>query len=187
MIAIRIGGGLYGTARLPSRPGVAGAAGARASGRDWPASALVEADRRLLDRRALQRPGRGAIDLDARHPAEPALVVIEEDQLVGAGASLPATLALPLDQYLDRLAEQRRVDLGRDSLLHPLDGVQPLALERSRHVVGPLGCLRAGARRVHRDVDDVEADPLEQVERGLELEVGLAAHADDDVGRERDA
>ena len=43
-----------------------------------------------------------------------------------------------------------------------------------------------GPRRVGRGEDLVVADRLEQVERRLELRLGLAAEPDDDVGRDRD-
>ena len=65
--------------------------------------------------------------------------------------------------------------------------VQAAALVGRRDVVGEPRRGRAGPRRVGRREDLVVADRLEQPQRRLELRLGLAAEADDDVGRDRDA
>ena len=54
------------------------------------------------------------------------------------------------------------------------------------HVVGEARRRRARARRVGGREDLVEADRLEQAERRLELRLGLAAEADDDVRADGD-
>ena len=64
--------------------------------------------------------------------------------------------------------------------------VQPAALLRRGHVVGQPRRRRARALAVGGREDLVVADGLEQPERRLVLGLGLAAEADDDVGRERD-
>ena len=65
--------------------------------------------------------------------------------------------------------------------------LQPAPLLRRRHVVGQARCRRSRAGREGRREDLVVADLAQQVQRRLELRLGLAAEADDDVGRQADA
>ena len=65
--------------------------------------------------------------------------------------------------------------------------VEPAPLDRRRDVVGEAAGGRPGSGRERGREDAVEADRAQQLERALELGVGLAAEADDDVRGEGDA
>ena len=62
---------------------------------------------------------------------------VDVEQLSRSGPPERPTVLLadPLDQHRLDPAEQRGVDLAGDSLLHRLDGVQPLPLHRFRNGV----------------------------------------------------
>ncbi len=91
-----------------------------------------------------------------------------------------------LDEDLDGPPEPGAVALEPDRLLDGEQLVEPAPLLGRRHVVGQAGRRRPRTDRVGRREDLVVADHPKQVERRLELGLGLAAEADDDVGRDRD-
>ena len=64
--------------------------------------------------------------------------------------------------------------------------LQPGVLDRLGHLVRRAGGRRAGAGRVFEAECLREADPADQVERRLEVRIGLAGVADDEVGRQRE-
>ena len=67
-----------------------------------------------------------------------------------------------------------------------LQTLQARELHRVRRFVGKVGRGRAGARAVDEAEGAVEAHVLDQLHRLLEVGVGLAGEADDEVGGERD-
>ena len=77
-----------------------------------------------------------------------------------------------------------RIALGLDPRLQAL---QALELLRRRRVVGQRRRRRAGARAVDEAEAVVEADVLDQRHRPLEVVLGLAGKADDEVARDGDA
>ncbi len=92
-----------------------------------------------------------------------------------------------VDEDLDLAPQPRLIALEPDPLLEREEVVEAAALDVGRDVVGELRRRRPGARRVGRGEDLVVADGLEKGESLLELRLGLAAEADDDVGRDGDA
>ena len=64
-----------------------------------------------------------------------------------------------------------------------LQPLQPLGLDRLRHLVLEFGARRAGARRIFEGERAGVADLLDQRERVLEIGIGLAGKADDEVRR----
>ena len=92
-----------------------------------------------------------------------------------------------VDQDLGRPPDPRPVALVADAFLELEQRVEPAPLLRRGDVVGEPRGGRARPRREGGREDLVEADLAQQVERRLELGLGLAAEPDDDVGREADA
>ena len=67
-----------------------------------------------------------------------------------------------------------------------LQALQARELHVERRLVGERGRGRAGARAEHEAEAVVEADVLDQRHRPLEIVLGLAGEADDEVARDRD-
>src|SRR5579883_781852 len=101
-----------------------------------------------------------------------------EERLVGARPAL--------DQDLLHPADARCVPLPRDPLRQLHEPLHPLDLRRVRDLVGHRRLLRPGPRRVDERERAVEPDLLDDLERLLEVGLGLAREADDDVGAERE-
>src|SRR5690348_731303 len=66
------------------------------------------------------------------------------------------------------------VPLGRDRALQLGESLEPLELERLRHIVRELGGTRPFLRRVAERADALEARLFEEVEQPREVVVGLA-------------
>ncbi len=67
-----------------------------------------------------------------------------------------------------------------------LQRLEPLLLDLVRHLVRQRGRRRAGPLAVDEAEGLVEADVRDQLERLLEVRLGLAGEADDEVGRQAD-
>ena len=92
-----------------------------------------------------------------------------------------------IEQHLGRPAEPGFIAGEADPLLELEQHIEPAALFRRRDIVREVGRGSAGSDGVGGREDLVVADSLEQVQRRLELGLGLAAEPDDDVGRDGDA
>src|SRR5439155_26062973 len=88
-----------------------------------------------------------------------------------------------VDEDLDLTPEPGAVPLEPDRLLDGQQLVQALPLERCRDIVGEARRRRPRPLRVGGGENLVVADRLEEAKGRSELLVGLAAEADDDVGR----
>src|SRR5512143_2072965 len=65
--------------------------------------------------RSYHRPRTGPLDLDLRQPAFPiARLILEKDEFVIPRPSLPSVFVLVLNQHLDRLSEEFRIDARHD-------------------------------------------------------------------------
>ena len=93
-----------------------------------------------------------------------------------------------VDEHLGRPPEPRPVAArGRSASWTASRSFRRRRFSAGRHVVGEARRRRPGPRRVRRRKHLVVAHGLEQPERRLELRLGFAAEADDDVGRSGDA
>ena len=92
-----------------------------------------------------------------------------------------------LDQNLDRPPHPGPIALESDSLLEREQLVEPAPLLGRGDVVGQARRRGAGSRREGCREDLVVADRAQQLQAALELGLGLAAEADDDVRGEADA
>ena len=88
---------------------------------------------------------------------------------------------------LRRQTQPALIAFEADPLLELEERVEAAALLGGWDVVGEALGGRARSRREGGREDGLVADLLEEAQRRLELRLGLAREADDDVGRERDA
>jgi hypothetical protein len=70
--------------------------------------------------------------------------------------------------------------LGIDQILQP---IEPLALDRLVDLAIEIGARRAGAGGVFERIGRGVADFADDAERVLEIRVGLAGEADDEIAR----
>ena len=94
--------------------------------------------------------------------------------------------ARPLDEDLLDPTDARRVPPGGGALHDVDEPLHPLSLDVLGDLLGHVGSLGAGPRRVDEREGAVEADLLDDLERLGEVRLGLAREADDDVGAERE-
>ncbi len=101
-------------------------------------------------------------------------------------SSVESVRDAPFDEHLLDAADALEVALARvrlaqlDQTLHPLD------LHLVRHLVGHRRSIGAGPRRVDERERAVVLDRRDDVERLLEVLLGLAGEADDDVRADRE-
>src|SRR6266850_208154 len=91
-----------------------------------------------------------------------------------------------LYEHALRRADHRFADQTRLRLQLRLEALQPLQLHVFWRWVGQLRRGRAGPRAVEEGKGGVEADVAGQLQGGLEIGVGLARKADDEVGGQAD-
>src|SRR5215207_3043395 len=113
---------------------------------------------------------------------------VEVDGLVVTSAAAQTGgigTARPLDQDLEGAAEEALGPLA-SAPLHELDqALHPVALDPVRYLALHLGRLRAAPRREDKGEGAVVADLVDKLEGLLEVLIGLAGEADDDVGGDR--
>ena len=127
----------------------------------------------------------GDLDLDQVARLRRAL---EVDRLVVAAASAQAGrvgAAGALDQDVERAAHEALRALLRARLHEIHEALHALLLHRMRNLTVHRRRLGAAARREHEGEGAVVGDLIDDLERPLEVLVGLAREADDDVGGER--
>ncbi len=171
----------------PTRGRRAGCTGRRASMRASTMRPTSSAGAGQVDELVLARAAEQADDTGRQRPAEGVLPRQRQGRpgrLVGASSSWScargrATASTSTDARLPSHSRLRSRPIPSWTASRR---VEPLALDGRRDVVGEARGRRARARRVGRREDLVVADGLEQAERRLELGLGLAAEADDDVG-----
>src|SRR5436190_24125313 len=114
----------------------------------------------------------------------------EVDHAVVAGAAgelMPALRRKAFDQHALHATDHalgNRIGLRLDLRLQALEA---RALHFGRDLIGQLGRWRSGARAVAEAIGIIELELASQLERGVELRVGLAGEADDEVRAHADA
>jgi hypothetical protein len=71
------------------------------------------------------------------------------------------------------------------ALLKPVERMEPVALLRLGDVVAEPQRRRSGPGGIREHVETVEADPVDEVDRRLEVRFRLTGISDDDVAGER--
>lgn len=95
-------------------------------------------------------------------------------------------LALPLDQQFDGFADELFAESEAVIARFVLEHFHALVDDRAVHEIPlPPCCRSSGARGVAEGVDVDESRAIDDIQRLLELAVGLAGKADNDVGRDR--
>ena len=156
-----------------------------------------------LGHQTAERPRAGRNDVDIHQSAHHTERGIEDHDPVAARASgelgaavgrrrraggfpLLVTDRQPLDEHLLPGADEWLVARPADLRLGVEEDTVAFLLHPLRHVVGlTLKRLRARSRTVFEDEAVLETRLTDEVERGLELGVGLAAEADDEIARHR--
>ena len=113
---------------------------------------------------------------------------VEVDDLVVARAAAQAARVGPrrsLDEHLERAADEALGAFARAALDHLDEALEPLHLELVGQLVGHRRRLGLAPGRVDERERAVVADLLGDLERLLEVGLGLAREADDDVGGQR--
>src|SRR5439155_9601745 len=98
---------------------------------------LEQEGQRFVRRGALERPGSRVLDADAHCLADRRFAG-EVDELVGAGATVPAAFAATFDEDVEGAAFETGVDARRDTAFEVLDRVEALLLGRVRDGVGDV-------------------------------------------------
>src|SRR4051812_49032373 len=138
--------------------------------------------------------GIGIVDDDRQIVADLAGVAFEDDDSVAVGAASELEMgagcgslffggfAGAFDQNLNLLADEGLIVGFADFVLKGEEFVVAVAFDFVRDIVGKeLGAFGAGAFAVFEDEAVFEAALADEVHRELELGVGLAAEADDEV------
>src|SRR5690606_39192454 len=142
------------------------------------------------DQRAPQRVRQRVVDLDLDELADQARIVATEiDDAVVLGAALQHArifLGIVRDENALGGAHHPSAVLEADLADAVLEDRQPLFLHFFRRLVDQLRGWRAGACAVDERIGKVEADVLYQLHGLLEVLVGLAGEADDEIRADQD-
>src|SRR5690349_20218398 len=95
------------------------------------------------------------------------------------------TRTLFFSKHAELATDIRTVDLILRGALNFLELQKPRLLFRFRNVIMKLRCRCSRAFRVFEDVETVVLTLSDKLDRLLEVLIGLAREADDDVARER--
>jgi hypothetical protein len=161
--------------RAFQKAGSVGIRHARASPGGRAAARTANSGRRRCDldppRRADQRLG--PVDLNGLKPG----------RLAGDLARMAAFL---LEQNVEGPTDRRPIEVLTLSLEQNLKAGQTFGLDRLGDLIGHVGAGRAGAWRIFERKGAGEADRPDQIERILEIPLGLAGKADDEIRRQSD-
>ena len=103
-------------------------------------------------------------------------------QIGAAADQLPRMPAWLFEQHRQDLADTILVEGALLLLQQRLQRRQPLVLDRLRHLILGGSSRGARARRVFEREGLGKADRADEIERRLEIPIGLAGVADDEIG-----
>src|SRR5690606_32945774 len=132
-----------------------------------------------------QRLGNAHVD----ELADESRIACEVDPAVVLGAARDLARGLlrrPLDEHALHRAYHAAADRGRLRIDERLQALETRLRDLSRHEIAHRRGWRAGPRAVDEAERLIEADRANQIQRCLEVLVGLAGEADDEVRRDRD-